>query len=182
MKNKLRFYLITIVIYVSWMVGILLAQRQGIQEMILTILFFVIYLNIGMVVFHKLHFRYYKGLHKGSKSDTWFDKFMSYIAWPVVIINFIEQMNSEKDNQSMFTKTKHTAKHQQKCPICGQEISVGENYIRLSTGTQDLNLHENCYDNLPSLFTLPKEEIDSLIETARSNKIVQLLKTKNNDR
>lgn len=82
----------------------------------------------------------------------------------------------------MFTKTKHTAKHQQKCPICGQEISVGEDYIRLSTGAQDLNLHENCYDNLPSLFTLPKEEIDSLIETARSNKIVQLLKTKNNDR
>lgn len=80
------------------MVGILLAQRQGIQEMILTILFFVIYLNIGMVVFHKLHFRYYEGLHKGSKSDTWFDKFMSYMAWPVVIINFIEQMNSEKDN------------------------------------------------------------------------------------
>lgn len=97
MKNKLRFYLITIVIYLAWMVGLLLALRQGIQEMMLAILFFVIYLNIGMIVFYKLHFRYYEGLHKGSKSDTWFDKFMSWMAWPVVIITFIAQ-KAKDDN------------------------------------------------------------------------------------
>ncbi|MBQ8482844.1 MAG: hypothetical protein IJ504_00905 [Bacteroidales bacterium] len=89
MKNKLTFYLITLVIYLAWMAGIIIAQQKGLQEMMLTILFLVIYLHIGINVFDRLHFRYYEGLHKDSVSDSWFNILMCWLAWPAAIINFI---------------------------------------------------------------------------------------------
>ena len=68
--------------------------------MLLVIIFFTIYLNIGMIVFQKLHFKYYEGLHKNSKSDTWLNKAMCWIVWPAAVINFIVEKTQDEQSSS----------------------------------------------------------------------------------
>ena len=98
-KNKLIFYLATLSIYLLWMAAFLIAQHKGIHRMTVTLLCFIIYLHIGMEIFYRIHWKYYEGLHSDSKKDTWFNRFMCWVAWPAALINYLIKRRKNNKNE-----------------------------------------------------------------------------------
>lgn len=87
-KRKIIFYTASIMIHLIWLTVLIIVPKKGMVEMMLTVYFLVMYLDKGIEIFYKLDPQYYEGLHKNSKSNTLFNKFICWLIWPVALMNY----------------------------------------------------------------------------------------------